>query len=70
MFSAGSDFFFKVTWRNFSGAKNIAHAVHNAGAFQRVKLADSEVGNSSYHMQGLQTHGTLPHIPNTWLLTS
>ena len=49
---------------------NIAHAVHTAGAFQRVKLADSEVGNLSYHTQRLQMHGTVPQIPNMWLLIS
>jgi len=68
-FSAGSILFSIPCW-TLSGARNIAHSVRTAGGFQRVKLADSEVGNSSYHMKRLHMHGTVPQIPNMWLLIS
>jgi hypothetical protein len=73
VFSAGSDSPPPpppLPGRTLSGTQNIAHSVRTAGAFQRIKLADSEVGNSFYHTQRLQMHGTVLQIPNTWLLIS
>jgi len=69
MFSAES-IFFSLPRRILSGPQNIARSVRTAGGLQRVNLADSEVGNSSCHTKRLQTHGTVPQIPSTWLLIS